>query len=946
MSKHLSILKDLKSKCNNYWGIRITSQLEYAYKLSKVNHCKFHELINETVDFIKSEYDREGTITKSVAIKAEGMMAELAERAKSFRVICAAHAHIDMNWMWGFHETVAVTLDTFRTMLDLMEEYPEFKFSQSQASVYRIVEEYDSSMLEEIKKRVKEGRWEVTASTWVETDKNMPNGESLARHILYTKRYLSRLLDIETENLKIDFEPDTFGHNINVPEILSKGGVKYYYHCRGYEKHNIYIWKSPSGSSVLVYREPDWYNSGIEPSMVLHVPEFCTKHGIDTALKVYGVGDHGGGPTRKDIEKIIDMAKWPVFPEIRFGTFREYFGILEKIRDKLPVEENELNFIFTGCYTTQSRIKMSNRISEAKLHEAECFSSLSAEFAGGNYKNEAFKKAWENVLFNHFHDIIPGSGVIDTREYAMGLFQKTVAIANTEASTALRNIASRIDTSGLFVEEDIRYTTSEGSGVGYGIAEFGLPQAERGRGKNRIFHFFNPSPYERNEVAEITVWDWDGDKSKIVFRDSSGNTVRHQVIGDTKHQPEDSRYWSHKGLRILVDVSVPAYGYSTYTMSEMDPDDVEVDVNSYPRVEHIEKYVLENSCIRAEFDPRNAALVSLVDKKTGREMLDGKRPAGIFRLIEEDDCKGMTAWVIGRYMRIYNLNSEENVKILNASIDSKSLRQWIEYGINFRNSKIKVKVSLDKDSSRLDYDVECDWQERAAIGEFIPQLNFFMPFGYECEKYRYDIPFGTIERQGMDMDVPANSWIFGVPKDNGGKGIMIITQTKYGFRGNANSAALTLIRSSYDPDPYPENCIHNIKFAVNIADQASNYELIRQSFNYNHAIKFLSGTAHEGNLPLQKSFITMESGNAVISAIKMREENSGKAAMIIRAYETEGSRTNAVFHFDRVIGRAYYVDINENAVDTGLNISIDGHKVEFEIDAYSVASVCIEFADN
>jgi len=941
MGEVLSILKGLKSECNNYWGSRIITQLEYAYKLSKVKNCEFHGLINKAVDFIKNEYDREGTITKSAVEKAEGIIASIFETAKSFKIICAAHAHIDMNWMWGFHETVAVTLDTFRTVLNLMEEYPELKFSQSQASVYKIAEEYDSAMLEEIKKRVKEGRWEVTASTWVETDKNMPNGESLARHILYTKRYLSELLDIEPENLKIDFEPDTFGHNINVPEILSKGGVKYYYHCRGYEKHCIYRWKSPSGSSVLVYREPNWYNSSIEPSMVLHVPEFCTKHGIDTALKVYGVGDHGGGPTRKDIEKIIDMAGWPVFPEIRFGTFSEYFSILEKIEDKLPVEEKELNFIFTGCYTSQSRIKMSNRISEAKLHEAECFSSLSAEFAGGNYKSEAFRNAWQNVLFNHFHDILPGSGVIETREYAMGLFQKTAATANTEASIALRNIASQIDTSGLFVEEDIRNTTSEGSGVGYGVAEFGFPQAERGRGKNRIFHFFNPSPYERNEVAEITVWDWDGDESKIVFRDSSGNIVQHQITGEAKFHPEDGRYWSHKGLKILVDVSVPAYGYSTYTMSERDPDDVEVEIVLYPRVEPIEKYVLENNYIRAEFDPRNAALLSLVDKKTGKEMLDGKRPAGVFRLIEEDDNKGMTAWIIGRYMRIYNLNLEDNVKILNSNIDNKLLRQWIEYRINFRDSKITVKVSIDKDSAKLDYDVKCDWQERAAIGNFIPQLNFFMPFGYECEKYRYDIPFGTIERQGMDMDVPANSWIMGVPKNSGSKGVMIVTRTKYGFRGNANSATLTLIRSSYNPDPYPENGIHNIQFAVNIVDHASNIELIKQSFDYNHPIKFMPGTVHRGSLPLQKSFLSMETGNAAISAIKMCEENSSKGGMIIRAYETEGSRTKVVLQFARKINRAYYVDINENAVDTGLSISIDGRKVEFEIDAYSVASILL-----
>ena len=121
--------------------------------------------------------------------------------------------------MWPWHETVAVTLETFRTMLKLLEEYPQFTFSQSQASVYRIVEEFEPEMLEKIKKYVHEGRWEVTASTWVEADKNMPNLESMAHHLLMTKEYLSRLLEIDPATLNLDYEPDTFGHTYLLPLI-------------------------------------------------------------------------------------------------------------------------------------------------------------------------------------------------------------------------------------------------------------------------------------------------------------------------------------------------------------------------------------------------------------------------------------------------------------------------------------------------------------------------------------------------------------------------------------------------------------------------------------------------------------------------------------------------------------------------------------------------------
>ena len=182
-------LSNLKAKATGYWAKRIISQLEYAMRLSHVNGNKFGNLIENTINYLEEKFTEEAAITKQTATEAENMISCLSEEAKKYKVICAAHAHIDMNWMWSYAETVAITLETFRTMLNLMNEYPEFTFSQSQASVYRIVEKHDPKMLKEIKQRVKEGRWEVTASTWVETDKNMPNGESLTRHVLCTKRY-------------------------------------------------------------------------------------------------------------------------------------------------------------------------------------------------------------------------------------------------------------------------------------------------------------------------------------------------------------------------------------------------------------------------------------------------------------------------------------------------------------------------------------------------------------------------------------------------------------------------------------------------------------------------------------------------------------------------------------------------------------------------------------
>ena len=315
-------------------------------------------------------------------------------------------------------------------MLQIMTEYPDFKFSQSQASVYRILERFAPEMLEEVQQRVAEGRWELTASAWVETDKNMANGESLSRHILYAKNYLSKLFSIDPDSLEVDFDPDTFGHSRNVPEIAANGGVKYYYHCRGRIGDQILNrWRAPSGSELILYTEPFWYNGEIDYTVAEYAVKFSEITGSKTLLKVYGVGDHGGGPTRRDLDCLMEMNSWPVYPKFTFSTFHQYFHTVETRRETLPVLEGEINFLCDGCYTTQSRIKAGNRRSERALQDAELFDAASVLKAGAKPHPEIFAEAWEKVLFNHFHDIIPGSGVTETREYASGLYQEVAGAA-------------------------------------------------------------------------------------------------------------------------------------------------------------------------------------------------------------------------------------------------------------------------------------------------------------------------------------------------------------------------------------------------------------------------------------------------------------------------------------------------------------------------------------
>lgn len=948
MNEMIAQLGRLKARSAGYWADRIAAELDYATRLSRIQGRKHDALLRSVIAALVTEADEAGAVTREIVEETEGKLAPLAAEAKGFTLLCAAHAHIDMNWMWRYDETVSVTLDTFRTMLDLLDEYPAFTFSQSQASVYRIVEEHDPDLLKEIRRRVKEGRWEVTASTWVETDKNLPCGESLARHVLYTRRYLARLLDLDPERLALDFEPDTFGHSRNVPEILARGGVRHYYHCRGYDEHTLYRWQAPSGAEVLAYRDPFWYNAEVSPAMAAPVPEFCRRHGMDTMLRSYGVGDHGGGPTRRDIERIIDMDSWPVFPRVRFGTFAGFFELAEKVRERLPVVERELNPIFTGCYTTQTRIKAANRTAEARLAEAEAFAAAAAVAAGGHYRPDVFARAWEKVLFNHFHDILPGSGVVDTREFALGRFQQAMAAATTEQTLALRRIAARIGTADLAEPRaggadspggESRASTSEGAGVGWGIDGFQLAGVERGRGRTRIYHVFNPLAHARSGVAELVVWDWDGDPKRMIVKDAAGAALEHQILGaEPRGFFKAGEYWGHRYFRVLVPVRVPGLGYTTCTLAESVPSELDLPVPNDPRVEPPDAFVLENERMRAEFDTATCVLRSLVDKASGEELV-GAAGAG-FRRVDEDDAKGMTAWTVGRWTNVRSLR--EGVHVAPQALVKGPARQSLAYEIRFDRSKLTAVVALDRSSPVLRWSVECEWLEIGRKGVSVPQLNFHLPLAFEGKSYRYDVPFGTVDRAPAAQDLPATSWAAAVSKKAGRRAVMLVAGQKHGFRCVDDSLSLTLIRSSYDPDPFPELGMHRFDFGICLGEGASSAGLVRAAAEYRHGFSVLSAAPHAGTLPKEHGFAALETGSVVLAAAKMAED--GGRQMVLRLYEADGKEAVAVLRFAAAPSDAWLADLNERRLASGPAVRLDGNAVSVPVAPHAVATLVVEFA--
>ena len=912
-----------------YWQGRLWAQADFLNGVSRLEGGRFDETLRKALAEAYAEYAAKGYISDECCLAFERTLAPAAAACREYTVHCIGHAHIDMNWMWPFDETVMVALDTFRTMLRLMREYPEFTFGQSQASCYRIVEKYGEPwMLDEIRQRVREGRWEVTASTWVEADKNMPSLESMARHALYTKSYLSDLLDLPQEKLDLDFEPDTFGQSLNIPEIMRNAGVRYYYHNRGKLEPFFTRWEAPSGASVLVYRDTSWYNAKVDALLLENALQACEVSGQKNMLKIYGVGDHGGGPTRRDISALKDMASWPIYPTLRFSTYHAFFEAVDREETRIPVSRGERNPIFTGCYTTQTFIKQANRRCERVLGGGELFSAADHLATGRPYPAADFAEAWENVLFSQFHDILPGSGVRQTREYAMGKAQETLAIANTERTRAMRHIAASLDTSAFIVAEDLSSDSAMGAGAGYGV-DTGVGQAGAAGGKRRVFTIFNPLPFERTGTAELVIWDWDErDADLISFTALDGSPVEHQVLDGGFHD-----YWTHSYVRTAVRVTVPAGGYTSVILSE------NADAPGYgfaepsPRQHFPDSAILENDLIRVTFDVVTGAIVSYLDKETGEELCGG---SGGLRLIQEDTDKGMTSWVVGRYKSIRPLT--ENVRVsrpVSGGIRS-SLR--IEAPISDVSSAV-VTASIDKGSKALTLSVETDWHELPVRDVRMPQLNFAFALRSPTESFKYDVPGGVIERAGCAMDMPGLSFIGSVPGN--GEGVMLFTDSKYGYRGDAGALSVTLVRSSYDPDPLPEAGRMSTRICLApVPSGADDRALLDLAAALDHPFEYVCDEPHPGPLCAEGSFFSRVCGSVAVSGVKLSEDGAG---IILRAAEVNGQRRECAFTFAHPVSGVEAVDFTEKPLTAAEAPTSDGCTVRFTPEPNTVFALKITF---
>ncbi len=827
-----------------------------AFELdSFIQELRFATVLDkEITDKVSKEFDVKVLEKHPSALmgeieKARTKLSVLSKRAKEYRVFLVGHAHIDMNWMWPWSDTVDTIKDTFGTMVKLLDKYPDFHFSQSQAFTYKVVEEKFPDLFKTIKRHVKRGNWDVTASTWVEADLNMGGTEAMVRQLLEADRYIKQKFGLKP---KVCWEPDTFGHSSIMPQLLRKSGGKYYYLTRC-AKGIIFWWESPDGSRVLVFAS--LYNNTITPSNIMVMVLYLAKQlGIKTSMFVYGVGDHGGGATVEDLEAALELQKKKVFPELIFSSTQRFYEELEKDPNikRVPVVRDELQFTLDGCYTTHGDIKRYNQLCESLLVDAEKFAVF-----WGSYPRDALRKAWRNMLFNQFHDILDGSGTPEAYEYPFKLAEEALKVADETLKTSFKNIA-----------EKIRFAKS------------GMPIV-----------VFNSLPWDRVEVAQAKVAKNLVPRNPVAVSAEGGEKTPVQVDSDG----------------VLFLAKVPSMGYRTYYLVEGEDTG---DGSSLAEGGN----VLENEFLRVEIEKQSGTITSLYDKSASRFTTQKNRYwqampvfSNLLQVLYELP-HDMSAWVIGEISRTENLIRGAKVELA----ETGPVRSTMKVTHRFRGSEIVQYISLCKGVPRLDFRTVIDWREVSDEKTEAPMLKVSFTPILGSSKAAFEIPFGHIERPADGTEVPALKW---VDVSDGEYGFSLLNDSKHGFDVKGNTVRMTLVRTSYSPDPRPDYGVHEVKYSVYPHRSGWKEALtFRKGYEVNHPLRAFvvaEQVSSKQRVPEEASFVQVKPDNVVVSCVKLAEDSED---LVVRIYDATGSGAEAELTFWFNVQGAEEVDLTEKKV--------------------------------
>jgi alpha-mannosidase len=856
-------------------------------------------------------------------VKAHAGMMTLRPILQKAGIHLTGNAHIDAAWLWPWTETVEVVRQTFGTALQLMNEYPKYTYSQSASAYDEWIEQKYPFEFKQMQDRTKQGRWEMVGGMWVEPDLNMPDGESQVRQLLVGKRYLQSRFGVD---VRIGWNPDSFGYNWQLPQIYKRSGVDYFVTQKmAWNETNqlplkLFWWQSPDGSRVLTYF-PHNYVNDIEPVNMAEAYAHAVQDnpGTDEMMHLYGIGDHGGGPTRAMLDagdRWLEPDK--AYAQLNYGTAGSFFSAVETKLDtahspvwnyktlaagdtklpappagewSLPVWNDELYLEFhRGVFTTQATHKRNMRESEEELLNAEKWSSL-AWLDGSAYPATQLNEAWKKVLFNQFHDLAAGSGIGVIYKDAQKDYDMVRFTADAATTQAAHTIAGYID------------TQSTGKGVGVLV--------------------FNPLAWQRTGLVDFAV-QMPGAAAAIEIVGSAGKPLPAEI---SVKNAETHTFQ----VRALV-ADVPSLGY---TMVYARPAASKATNTAGVQVSG-DGHTLENEFVRVTIDPKNGCITSLVNKKTNYDAI-AAGGCGNQLTAFVDKPKEYDAWNIDAdFDKVFtNLDMVDSVQLT----EHNALRAVVRVTRHWQASTFVQDITVYAGLPRVDVVNDVEWHERHKL------LKAAFPLAATSPHATYEIPYGTIERpttrnnsvEDAKFEVPALRW---ADVGDGKNGFSLINDTKYGYDAKGNLLRLSLLRSPVSPDPEADQGHQQFEYAL--YPHAGTWQqalTVRQGYDFNYRLSAMQVEPHAGTLPASYSFVKTEPENVVVTAMKKTEDGDG---LLVRFYEWAGKGGDITLTLPPGITAATLANLMEKPEGSPLAVS-GGKQVTVPIKPFEIQTVIVHY---
>ena len=854
-------------------------------KMKREEKIKLNNLLQKLAGEIDVDALKTGDDEKFIAsVKSvRPQLKPISDFVRQFTLYFVSNAHIDAAWLWRYIETIQVCRNTFSSVLHMMEARPDLTYAQSAAAYYNWMEKDYPDVFTGIKQRAKEGKWEVVGGMWIEPDCNLPSGESWMHQLLYSQNYFQQNLGVVA---KIGWNPDSFGYDWNMPEFYQNAGIdafitqKIGWNDTDVFPYRVFWWEAPDGSRMLSYFPFDYVNEISDPYQLADwMRQFEANTGFTDMMVLFGIGDHGGGPSLEMMKRIDHLKTLDIYPKVEFGTVAKYIRWLKSQNlSTLPVWDSELYLEYhRGTFTTQSETKKSNRKSEVLMTNAEKFSTIATMF-GRDYNNKGLETAWRDVMFNQFHDILPGSGIRENYIDAANRYKKVDEIGNYQLSGSLKAI-----------EENINTSTIKGKTI-TGEFQYGDTSiVRRTIVENKPIVVFNPLSWSRTDVVKLKLPVEDaasgkGESSYYSIYDSNGKEILSQIIQKGEYSREI----------IFIADSVPSLGYKVYELRNGKPNAETQNLAS--RDLKIDSTSLENQYYKIEVDPDSGWVKSIYDKKNGKDVLTGY---GNRLQFLEDKPKQWDAWNLG-FTGVEYPSTFRKIEVVERGPVRVVLRVYLDFlkpgnigsfpTDNFPSSFFKQDIILYNGIDRVDFGLDADWWETHVM------LKVAFPLNVQDSVATYEIPYGSIVRH----TIPTNSWErakFEVPAErwadmsNNGFGISLLNQAKYGYDTKGSMMRLSLLRSPVWPDPTADRGEHEIKYAIYSHDGSlEDGGTVREGYDYNFPLIAYVGTVHKGELPLSHSFFKLTPSNLVLTIAKVAENSD---AWVIQWYDATGKDSDA-----------------------------------------------------